>query len=169
MSVTQLGGWSLVAPIAAFVAARSASQHPPGAPLQRSCRFRTARLAADHRPVTDPGRNRQGRKRQMIRYLAPIALAAAFAGLAQAQPAYADDMVSATILAADLNLATPAGLATLRGRVRAAANRLCGIAPILPLDEASAIGRCRAELTRSAEGQLAIASTQRDTAVVGTR
>jgi UrcA family protein len=105
----------------------------------------------------------------MIRYLAPIALAAAFAGVAQAQPAYADGMVSAAVRTGDLNLATPDGLATLNGRVRAAANRLCGVAPTLPLDEASAIGRCRAELVRSAEGQVAIASAQRDTAVIGTR
>jgi UrcA family protein len=105
----------------------------------------------------------------MIRYLAPIALAAAFAGVAQAQPAYAGDMVSVAVRTGDLNLATPAGLATLQGRVRAAANRLCGVAPTLPLDEASAIGRCRAQLARSAEGQIALAFAQRDSAVVGTR
>jgi UrcA family protein len=103
----------------------------------------------------------------MIRYLAPIALAAAFAGVAQAQPAYAGDRISAAVRTGDLNLAAPAGLATLHGRVRAAANRLCGLAPTLPLDQAGAIGRCRAELIRSAEERAA--SAQRDTAVVGTR
>jgi UrcA family protein len=103
----------------------------------------------------------------MFRYLASIALAAALVGAVQVQPAYADDTFSSTVRAGDLNLATPDGLATLRGRVRAAANRLCGVAPSLPLDEASAIGRCRAQLARSAEGQIAFA--QRDSAVVGTR
>jgi UrcA family protein len=103
----------------------------------------------------------------MIRYLAPLVLAAALAGAAQAQPASGDDTFTATVRAGDLNLATAEGLATLQGRVRAAANRLCGVAPTLPLDEASAIGRCRAQLARSAQGQIAF--TQRDSAVAGTR
>jgi len=105
----------------------------------------------------------------MIRYLAPIALAAALAAAAQAQPAYADDMFSATVRSGDLNLATPDGLATLRGRVKAAADRLCGVAPTLPLDEASAVGRCHAQLIRSAEAQVSVAMVKTDTAVAGTR
>jgi UrcA family protein len=105
----------------------------------------------------------------MIRHFVPLAIAASFAGAANAQPAYGDDQFSTAIRAGDLNLATPGGLATLRGRVRAAADRLCGIAPTLPLDQASAIGRCHAQLARSAEAQVAVAMLEIDTAVVGTR
>ena len=105
----------------------------------------------------------------MIRYLAPIAIAASLAGAAQAQPAYGDDNFTTIVRAGDLNLATPDGLATLRGRVKAAADRLCGVAPILPLNEASAIDRCHAQLIRSAEAQVSVAMVKTDTAVAGTR
>jgi len=105
----------------------------------------------------------------MTKFLAVLALSAGLASAAQAQPASGADTFSAAVRAGDLNLASPGGLATFRGRVRAAADRYCGVAPTLPLAENSAIGRCHAELARSAEAQVSLAMNRTDNAVVGTR
>jgi UrcA family protein len=105
----------------------------------------------------------------MTKFLASIALGAGLASAAQAQPASGPDTFTATVRAGDLNFAAPDGLARFRGRVRAAADRYCGVAPAVPLSENSAIGRCRAELARSAEAQVSLAMSRTDSAVVGTR
>jgi UrcA family protein len=99
-----------------------------------------------------------------------IALAALLAaGAAQARPAADFDAPSASIRSGDLNLASPGGLATLRGRVKVAANQLCGIAPALPFGEARAVGACRAQIFRSAERQAMLAMARPDSVVAGTR
>jgi UrcA family protein len=106
----------------------------------------------------------------MTRFLASIALAAGLASAAQAQPAGSGaDTFTARVRTADLNLASGGGLATLRGRVKAAADRYCGVAPTKPLADNSAIARCHAELARSADAQLSLAMSAGDSAVVGTR
>jgi UrcA family protein len=99
-----------------------------------------------------------------------IALAAILAApAAHARPVGEGDARSASIRSGDLNLATPGGLATLRGRVKVAANQLCGIAPALPFGEARAIGACRAQVFRSAERQAILAMAKPDSIVAGTR
>ena len=82
-----------------------------------------------------------------------IAAALCTAGAAQAK----EPNPSATIRYGDLNLASPSGVATFRGRVKAAANRLCGTAPAQVIHQARAAADCRAELMRSAEAQIAAA------------
>src|SRR4051812_49031752 len=144
---------------------------------RRSGRARPPRLASppDHRrgrspsprkTAAAPKSTREGNF-DMIRFLA-IALAASLATAAYAQPAPADDVFTASVRAGDLNLASPGGLATLRGRVKAVADRYCGVGPSKPLLENAAISRCHAELQRSAASQVALA-LGRDTAVAGTR
>ena len=81
------------------------------------------------------------------------ALAAAAPAIAQ-QPA---ETFTASVQQADLNLASAAGVATFRGRVKALADRTCGAVPVAPIREADAIAACRARLFRSAESQLAAA------------
>jgi UrcA family protein len=99
-----------------------------------------------------------------------IALAVLFAApAARAQPAGEADTHSASIRSGDLNLASPGGLATLHGRVKVAANQLCGIAPALPFGEARAVGACRAQVFRSAERQAVLAMNGSDSTVAGTR
>lgn len=67
------------------------------------------------------------------------------------------DTFTASVQQDDLNLASPAGLATFRGRVKALANRVCGAVPVAPLREADAVAACRAQLFRSAESQVVLA------------
>jgi UrcA family protein len=99
-----------------------------------------------------------------------IALASLLAATAaQAQPAAESETYSASIRSGDLNLATPGGLATFHGRVKAAANQICGTAPVLPFNEARAIGECRAHLFRSADRQVTLAMAKSDDGVAGTR
>ena len=92
------------------------------------------------------------------------------AGTAAAQTVTIDapDTVSAVVPAADLNLATPAGRETLRGRVRLAAGKLCG-APVLPLHQMQARSQCRSEVIASAETQLRSAAAPASVQVLGTR
>jgi UrcA family protein len=87
----------------------------------------------------------------LLAYLA--AVLAAVPAVAQ-QPA---DTFTASVQQDDLNLASPAGLATFRGRVKALANRVCGAVPVAPLREAEAVAACRAQLFSSAESQLDLA------------
>ena len=69
---------------------------------------------------------------------AALAAAALTAGAAQAQaPADSADTYSVAVRSADLNLASASGVATFRGRVRAAAAHACGDAKVSPLLEAS--------------------------------
>jgi len=67
------------------------------------------------------------------------------------------DTFTASVQQDDLNLASPAGLATFRGRVKALANRVCGEVPVAPLREAEAVAACRAQLFRSADSQVNLA------------
>jgi UrcA family protein len=71
------------------------------------------------------------------------------------QPA---DTFTASVQQDDLNLASAAGLATFRGRVKALADRTCGAVPVAPLREAAPIAACRARLFRSAETQVELAA-----------
>jgi UrcA family protein len=105
----------------------------------------------------------------MTKFLVSVALAASLATASQAQNAAGADTFSTAVRAGDLNLASPGGLATFRGRVRAAADRSCGAAPTRPLVENNEVSRCRAELARSAEMQVGLAMSRIDDAVVGTR
>ncbi|HEY0413680.1 MAG TPA: UrcA family protein [Allosphingosinicella sp.] len=106
----------------------------------------------------------------MTRIFASIALATLFAAsAAQARPAEADGTYTASIRSGDLNLATPGGLATFHGRVKAAANQVCGAVPVLPFYEADAVSACRSQLFRSADRQVSLAMGRSDDIVVGTR
>lgn len=110
----------------------------------------------------------------MLKLISTVALAATLAaGAAQAQPPATatdrTDTYSLSVHVADLNLATPSGLATFRGRVRAAAAQACGDPTAVPLFEAMDIVQCRAGFIRSAEGRLAMALNRQDTVVAGTR
>ncbi|MBV8687996.1 MAG: UrcA family protein [Alphaproteobacteria bacterium] len=96
-------------------------------------------------------------------------LAASAGSAARAQPAGGEETYTASIRSGDLNLATPGGLATFHGRVKAAANQVCGTAPVLPFNEASAIAACRAQLFRAADRQVSLAMAKPDTLVAGTR
>lgn len=87
------------------------------------------------------------------------ALAAAAPAVAQ-QPA---ETFTASVQQSDLNLASPAGVATFKGRVKALADRTCGAVPVAPLREADPIAECRARLFRSADAQLAAALGSADT------
>lgn len=68
-----------------------------------------------------------------------------------ASPALATEPSSATIRIGDLDLATPTGLAVFDARVRAAAGRICGVAP--PMDHPTfwAVTDCRSAVRRSAD------------------
>ncbi|MEA3064849.1 MAG: hypothetical protein QOJ27_1295 [Sphingomonadales bacterium] len=81
------------------------------------------------------------------------AACAAVPALAQERP----DTFSAAVQQGDLNLASPAGVATFRGRVKALADRTCGAVPVAPIREAGPIAACRAQLFRSAERQVSLA------------
>lgn len=83
-------------------------------------------------------------------------LAAAFAGALAAQPAYAGSIAVST---AGLDLASPAGQAVLKGRVRAAADRLCVVNGIRPLDEVAASQRCVKQAVGSAMTRVAARAT----------
>lgn len=99
-----------------------------------------------------------------------VSIAVAILAAAPAQSRPADDgSYSASVRSGDLNLASAGGLATFRGRVKAVANRVCGTAPVLPFNDAKAIGQCRAQLYRSADRQVAFAMAKSDTIVAGTR
>jgi UrcA family protein len=84
---------------------------------------------------------------------------AAFAVIAAAclaVPAVAQDRspVTASIRYADLNLATPAGQAALKARIRSAAASMC---PAMegPLDQKIDAMRCRQEMTKDGAVQIA--------------
>ena len=85
--------------------------------------------------------------------LALLAALAAVPGHAQDR----SDTFTASVQQDDLNLASPAGLATFRGRVRALANRVCGAVPVAPVREAGPVAACRAQIFRSADSQVGLA------------
>ena len=107
----------------------------------------------------------------MLKLFTAAALGAALAaGAAQAQaPTAGADTYSVAVRSGDLNLASPNGVATFRGRVRAAATHACGDLKTAPLIEATQIAQCRAGFERSAEGRVSLAAMRQDTAVAGTR
>jgi UrcA family protein len=81
--------------------------------------------------------------------LLTIALATLAAGVAQAQPSGAETP-SSVVNFADLNLHSPAGVAQLHARIRAAANEVCGSASRHDLREGSRIRACKLQaMTRA--------------------
>ena len=100
----------------------------------------------------------------MTKFFSTVIAAATLcaAGTAQAQ----DEAPRATIRTADLNLASPAGLATFQGRVKAAADRACGEAPAAPSATRSAVAACRDSMVRSAAARIGKAGPVE---VLGTR
>jgi UrcA family protein len=108
----------------------------------------------------------------MIRFLSTIAAAAALlcTGTAGAQTADDDGAYAVRIRVGDLNLDTPAGQATLKSRVRAAADQVCGVTPIAPLAQIDAVQECRRQLTRAANARIELARADtRAAGFAGTR
>lgn len=89
-----------------------------------------------------------------VALLALVAATASVPAVAQ-EPA---DTFTASVQQDDLNLASTAGMATFRGRVKALANRVCGAVPVAPIREAAPVAACRAQLFRSAQAQIELAS-----------
>lgn len=89
--------------------------------------------------------------------VALLALAASVAAVPAVARERADTF-TASVQQDDLNLASAAGIATFRGRVKAVADRTCGAVPVAPIREAAPVAACRAQLFRSAEAQLELAS-----------
>lgn len=107
----------------------------------------------------------------MLKLFTTVALGAGLcAGAARAQaPADAADTYRVAVRSADLNLASPSGIATFEGRVRAAAAQACGDAKVAPLNEATQIAQCRVGFERGARLRVSIAQARTDTTVAGTR
>ncbi|HEX8667173.1 MAG TPA: UrcA family protein [Allosphingosinicella sp.] len=107
----------------------------------------------------------------MTRFFSSIVLAAALlsSGLARAEAAPAANLPTATIHTADLNLRSAMGRDALDGRIRGAANLLCGANHTLPLDSSARTRTCRAELFRSAERQVRVALRRGQVELLGTR
>jgi UrcA family protein len=97
-----------------------------------------------------------------------VSLAAALAPVPAAAQERADTF-SASVQQDDLDLASPAGIATFRGRVKALANRVCGAVPVAPLREAEAVAACRAQLFRSADSQVSLAQAPGGSGFAGGR
>ncbi len=90
-----------------------------------------------------------------------IALLALLTASVASTPALARepaDTFTASIQQDDLNLASAAGIATFRGRVKALANRVCGEVPVAPIREAAPVAACRGQLFRSAQAQIELAA-----------
>lgn len=90
----------------------------------------------------------------------PVALLALLTA-SIAAPAVAQeqaDTFTASVQQDDLNLASAAGIATFRGRVKALADRTCGAVPVAPIREAAPVAACRAQLFRSAAAQIDLAT-----------
>ena len=100
-----------------------------------------------------------------------LAAAAACTAAVPAYAAGAHEGPSTTVHTADLNLASESGMATFRGRVKAAANRLCGADRSAPFDyETRAIAACRTQVFSSAQAQLGLTLAARaEVGVAGTR
>lgn len=90
-----------------------------------------------------------------------VALIALLTASVAAVPAAAQESAetfTASVQQDDLNLASAAGIATFRGRVKALANRVCGEVPVAPVREAAPVAACRAQLFRSAQAQIELAA-----------
>ena len=110
----------------------------------------------------------ENRKDPLMKTLIALALAAtAFAALpAQAQP---DDLavdVVASVPYSDLNLASAAGARTLEYRIKAAANRLCGVEQAPGLAESERVQGCRDSVIDSARPQISQALAMNGTGSV---
>jgi UrcA family protein len=106
----------------------------------------------------------------MIRFFATAAIAAMMVtGAAPAAPTDGEDTYRVTIQTGDLDLSSPAGQATFRGRVSRAADSACGVIPVAPLSQVDIVEGCRLSLTRSARAQMELARRSIDTGVAGTR
>jgi UrcA family protein len=106
----------------------------------------------------------------MLKLISSIALAATLAaGAAQAQAPNGDDTYRVAVRVGDLNLASPSGLATFHGRVRAAAAQACGAVVVAPLAEATLTAQCRAGFIRAAESKVSLALGRQDNSIAGTR
>ncbi|MBV9931997.1 MAG: UrcA family protein [Alphaproteobacteria bacterium] len=105
----------------------------------------------------------------MLKLIAAAALAATAATAAAQTPGETADTYSVAVRSADLNLASASGLATFRGRVRAAAAHACGDTKVAPLIEATQIAQCRAGFERTADGRVSFALARQDNVVAGTR
>jgi UrcA family protein len=98
-----------------------------------------------------------------MKKIVSLALAAAVA-VAAAAPASAssieisdDGNYRVVVSYADLNLASEAGQRTLKGRVKAAAQTLCGEAS-MRLAERRSVDRCRTEVMDAARPQISLAA-----------
>jgi UrcA family protein len=84
-----------------------------------------------------------------------LALASAGATLtASTVTAFAEEPRQAIIQYLDLNLAAPAGRATLDGRVRAAARKVCGALPAVQLEEVQQVRGCHRDILAQARNRL---------------
>ena len=79
-----------------------------------------------------------------------------------ATPAFAADEVKVTVPYADLDLATPAGTATLDDRIDAAVNQVCARPDIRNLKAMTAWEECKASAKLDALDQLSFASPYED-------
>ena len=97
-----------------------------------------------------------------MKTLLPLALAAAITFAASPAGARTveisdDGQYKVSVPYGDLNLATPAGVRKLEGRLKAAARSVCG-APTAPgFAEARAIGDCRRDVLDAARPQMMLA------------
>jgi UrcA family protein len=84
------------------------------------------------------------------------------AAIVSAAPALAQEEVSVHVSYADLNLASPAGVADFRSRLNNAVTTICGKADPRDLGRATIVKACRDTAALSAERQVrqAIASAQ---------
>ena len=100
---------------------------------------------------------------------AQLALLAVLAAAVPAAAQEPGDTFTASVRQDDLNLASPAGIATFRGRVKALADRVCGVVPVTPIREAGPVAACRSQLYRSADSQLDLALAPAPAQFAGSR
>jgi UrcA family protein len=101
-----------------------------------------------------------------------VALLAFLTASIAAVPAVAQapaDTFTASVRQDDLNLASPAGIATFKGRVKALADRVCGAVPVAPIREAGPVAACRSQVFRSADSQLDLALAAPQAQFAGSR
>ena len=106
----------------------------------------------------------------MIRFFVTAAIAATMAAgaAAQAAPVTDDETYSVAIRIGDLDLASPAGQATFNGRVKRAADSVCGFA-VGSISQVDMVDQCRVSLMRTARAQTAFALRSTDAGTAGTR
>lgn len=97
-----------------------------------------------------------------------LALASSAATLtASTVPALAEESRQIIVQYSDLNLAAPAGRATLEGRIRAAARRVCGPIPVVDVREAQQVRGCHSTAVSTAWDQ--VSATAGSSQVLRTR